>query len=144
MVKRYTVETKVEDLLEAQTMSTGTGGQPLKVFQCPSCKEYINTLMKQCRFCHTPINHVEAQKATDLQGQENKLYRRHHYARHMKRGIMVFLAASIPTAVMLYAAFSSPTGGVFIILYGAIGGGLVDFLYGLVGCLEERKGRRNE
>lgn len=110
--------------------------EKFRVFRCPNCKEFINNQMTECNFCHSTIDLVEARKAVDSLDQENKIFRRQHYKRHMKIGVLVFLAGAIPTAVIHYSTFTL-TGEIFLVFYGAIGGGLTDFLYGLDGWLGE-------
>ena len=110
--------------------------EKLRVFPCPKCKEFINNQMTECSFCHFRIDLDEARKAIASQDRENKIFRRQHYKRHMKTGILVFLAGAIPTAVMLYSTYSL-SGEIYLVFYGAIGGGLTDFLYGLDGWLGE-------
>jgi predicted amidophosphoribosyltransferase len=48
-----------------------TDHQP-RVFQCPNCKETIDTLSRQCRFCSAPIDPIAAQAAADAMAKENK------------------------------------------------------------------------
>lgn|GEM_PF-2200603 len=110
--------------------------EKLRVFPCPNCKEYINNQMTECSFCHFKIDLVEARMAIASQERENKIFRRQHYKRHMKMGMLVFLAGAIPTGVMLYSAYSL-SGEIYLVFYGAIGGGLTDFLYGFDGWLGE-------
>jgi hypothetical protein len=35
-------------------------GKPARVFQCSACKEYINTSMRECRFCGSPVDYKTA------------------------------------------------------------------------------------
>jgi hypothetical protein len=38
------------------TAGTDVNGQPIEIFRCPACKEYINTSMTKCRFCGAPVD----------------------------------------------------------------------------------------
>ena len=40
--------------------------EDLDVFECPSCKQTIDTSADVCRFCGAKVNHEEAQKAAHL------------------------------------------------------------------------------
>jgi hypothetical protein len=49
-------------------VTPGTGykdatGQPIEIFRCPACKEYINTSMTKCRFCHAPVDQATLARA---------------------------------------------------------------------------------
>lgn len=49
---------------------TDAAGQPIKIFRCPTCKEYINTSMTQCRFCGAQLDqaafaHARVQERID-------------------------------------------------------------------------------
>ena len=35
----------------------------VSVFPCPNCKETINTSMRECSFCHTPIDRTAAEES---------------------------------------------------------------------------------
>jgi len=109
----------------------------VRVFQCPSCKEFIATDAKTCRFCSTPITVEVAQTQARIQEEENRLYRRKKYARHMLRGgglAALGLAITIGTVAM---ASVSEGGGHYVVTYGLIFVGGGNFLYGLVGWLGE-------
>jgi uncharacterized membrane protein YvbJ len=110
-----------------------------RVFQCPSCREFIASDAKSCRFCSTPIDAQTAQQAADAQEKENKQYRRKQYARHMLTGGGLFALGAIITVVTYSLAASSRQGGHFVITYGLMLSGAGDFIYGLVGWLGELK-----
>ncbi len=40
-------------------------------FPCPNCKEIINDSMRECRFCHAPIDPQAARAAGELQARVN-------------------------------------------------------------------------
>jgi uncharacterized membrane protein YvbJ len=110
-----------------------------RVFQCPSCHEFIATDATTCRFCHVPINATSAQTAADAQEQENRRYRRNRAARHMLTGAGLFLLGLVITVGTYAAASSSSTGGHYLITWGLMLSGLGDLLYGFVGWLGELK-----
>lgn len=41
-------------------------------FPCPSCNEIINDSMRECRFCHAPIDPAAAHAAGELQARVNQ------------------------------------------------------------------------
>lgn len=102
----------------------------VRVFQCPSCHEFIATDAKSCRFCSVPIDPESAQIAADAQDQENVRYMRRRYMRHMLIGGAVFLGAAAFTMLPLAAG-----SNVTVVYYGLILYGVGDFLYGVVGVL---------
>ncbi|HEU4835114.1 MAG TPA: hypothetical protein VFS90_11885 [Pyrinomonadaceae bacterium] len=110
-----------------------------RVFQCPSCKEYIASDAKACRFCSTPIDAQTAQAAADAQAVENRQYRRKQYARHMMTGGGLAALGLVITIGSYIAAASGEGGGSYMVMYGLVFVGGADFLYGLVGWLSELK-----
>ena len=110
---------------------------PVRVFQCPNCKEFIATDAKACRFCSTPITAELAQTAANAQADENRKYRKKKYTTHMLSGAGVFLVGAAITVVTFLAASVGKGGGHFVITWGLmlVGGG--NFLYGLIGWLGE-------
>ena len=115
-------------------MSTQT-----RIFQCPSCKEYIASDAKACRFCSTPIDAQTAQAAANAQAVENKQYRRKNYARHMMTGGGLCALGLIITIGSYIIAASGEGGGRYMMMYGLVIVGAGNFLYGLVGWLGELK-----
>lgn len=107
----------------------------VRVFPCPSCREFIATDARSCRFCSTPIDPQAAQQAADAQDKENVRYMRRRYARHMLIGGAIFVVATAFSVATFAAAVSSPTGGHYIVMYGLILYGAGDFVYGLAGVL---------
>lgn len=107
----------------------------VRVFQCPSCHEFIATDANSCRFCSSPIDAQTAQLAADAQDKENLRYMRRRYVRHMLVGGAIFLGALTFSIATLAAAFYSDTGGYVIIVWGLVLYGAGDFLYGLAGLL---------
>lgn len=110
-----------------------------RVFQCPSCREFIATDATSCRFCHTPIDAGSAQAAADAQALENKSFRRKGYAKHMWTGGGLFALGLLVTVGTYVAAATSPSGGRYLITWGLMLSGFGDLLYGLVGLLGELK-----
>ena len=109
----------------------------VRVFQCPNCKEFIATDAKSCRFCSTPITEEVAQAQAKVQEEENRVYRRKKYARHMLTGGgLAALGLAITIGTLLLATVSEG-GGHYVITYGLILAGGGNFLYGLVGWLGE-------
>jgi len=45
---------------------------PVRLLQCPNCKETIDASSEQCRFCQTPIDPVAAQAAADVMSRVNQ------------------------------------------------------------------------
>lgn len=112
-----------------------------RIFQCPSCHEYIATDAKTCRFCSSPIDAQTAQLAADAQEIDNKQYRRKQYARHMLIGAGIFALGLVVTVGKYMAAVSSELGGHYHIgiTYGLMLTGAGDFIYGMAGWLGELK-----
>ena len=111
----------------------------MKVFRCPTCHEFIAADATKCRFCSAPLDAETAKSAEAAQENENKLYRRKHYARHIFIGVGLFGLGLVITVATFTAAVSSPQGGYYVITYGLMLSGFGDFLYGLVGWLGELK-----
>jgi len=111
----------------------------VRVFQCPSCKEFIATDAKTCRFCSTPITPEVAQAQATIQENENRIYRKKKYTRHMLTGGGLAALGLIITIGTYAAASVSEGGGHFVITYGLILAGGGNFLYGFVGWLGELK-----
>ncbi len=68
-----------------------------RVFQCPSCKETINTSESRCPFCSAPIDHASATQAAELMSKVNQACSDASYLRIMA-GMMLtfFLLRFIP------------------------------------------------
>jgi glucan phosphoethanolaminetransferase (alkaline phosphatase superfamily) len=45
---------------------------PVRLLQCPNCKETIDASSLQCRFCLAPIDPVAAQAAADVMAKVNQ------------------------------------------------------------------------
>jgi len=43
-----------------------------RVFPCPHCREMIDTLAAECRFCHSPVDPAKAEASADLMDRVNK------------------------------------------------------------------------
>jgi hypothetical protein len=110
-----------------------------RVFQCPSCKEFISTDATSCRFCKAPIDASVAATAADAQSLENKRERKKGYAKHMMTGGGILALGLIVTIGSYAAAAASAEGGSYVITWGLVLAGAGDFLYGLWGWLGELK-----
>ncbi|HVG33205.1 MAG TPA: zinc ribbon domain-containing protein [Pyrinomonadaceae bacterium] len=111
------------------------------VLQCPSCKEYISSDAKSCRFCHTPLDERTVAQAVATQAKENSKYRRGQYQKHMLIGIGLFFLGLVITIGTYAVAASSQQGGHYFITYGLIISGALDFLYGLFGWIGELRSK---
>lgn len=69
----------------------------IRVFQCPSCKEFIATDAQTCRFCSTPINAEVAHAQANVQEEFRSPSRRRTFAKKKldePRKIRLFRAVS--------------------------------------------------
>ena len=78
----------------AKTLSISSGMNQVKVFQCPNCKETINTSAQQCRFCSTPIDSGAAHAAAAVMEKVNQACSDASYLRIMAGGMLGFLGLS--------------------------------------------------
>jgi hypothetical protein len=63
-----------------------------RVFECPACKETINTSASQCPFCSAPVDSGMAELAADLMGKVNQACSDASYLR-ITAGTMLAVAA---------------------------------------------------
>jgi hypothetical protein len=112
------------------------------ILQCPSCKEYISSDARSCRFCHTPLDQQTVAKAVAAQARENSAYRRRHYQKHLLIGLGLFFLGLIITFGTYSMAASSQGGRNYIITYGLLVTGALDFLYGLFGWIGELRSKQ--
>ncbi len=56
----------------AKSLSITGVNNEVRVFQCPKCKETINTSLQQCPFCATPIDFRAAQAAAEIMDRVNQ------------------------------------------------------------------------
>jgi len=108
-----------------------------KVFQCPACREYISADAKFCRFCSTLVDAQTATLAAEEQGNENKLYRRKQFVKHVKLGGTVFAIGAAALTFIYFQTGVFPLGesSIDIPLWGLTLSGVGDFLYGLAGLV---------
>jgi len=109
----------------------------VKVFPCPSCKEFVASDARECRFCRTPLDEATIRRGVEAQAGENKRFRRGHYWRHLLIGAGLCALGLVITFGTVAAAVESEGASGFVITYGLIAAGALDFLYGVVGLIEE-------
>src|SRR5262245_58110945 len=107
-----------------------------RVFQCPNCREYINTHMTECRFCHTPISATDAQAAATKLDRENNVEEpirgdRDEAMRNMTVGGLWCVGGLVVTGITYGVASSGSGGGSYVVAWGAIIFGGIQFLRGL-------------
>lgn len=74
-------------MFESVSLST-----PARVFQCPNCKETIDTSAQQCRFCSIAIDLGAAEEAADAMAKVNQACSDASYLKVMGVSVPVFLA----------------------------------------------------
>ena len=73
-----------------------------RIFQCPNCKETINTSATHCRFCSAPIDAHEAEAAADLMAKVNQACSDASYLRIMASSMAVlWLVSFLPLIGMV-------------------------------------------
>jgi hypothetical protein len=75
------------------------------IFECPHCKETIDSSAVSCRFCGTPVDAEEAQKAAVLMARINQACSDASYMKSTAVSIPVFF-------VLRFIPFASMLGGV--------------------------------
>lgn len=60
-------------------------------FPCPNCNEIINDSMRECRFCHAPIDPQAARAAGELQARVNDACSDASYAATAAYAMLAFL-----------------------------------------------------
>jgi len=70
--------------------------EDLDVFECPNCKETIDTSAKVCRFCGAKVDHVAAQNAAHLLAKVDQACSDASYMR-----ITGVIAFSLPLAALI-------------------------------------------
>jgi hypothetical protein len=66
----------------------------VRVFQCPNCKETIDTSAQQCRFCHAAIDAQAAEAAAEVMAKVNQACSDASYLKVMAIAILVAFALS--------------------------------------------------
>jgi hypothetical protein len=88
-------------------MAANLSGESFRVFRCPKCHEFVNTTMKECRFCGSTIDPAAAKTAVEVQTTVNSICNDASYARVMAGTMWVFFFLSlIPLlGLMSYASY---------------------------------------
>jgi hypothetical protein len=76
----------------ANTLSITADLNRTRVFQCPNCKQTIDTRAEQCRFCSAPIDAATAERAAALMERVNQACSDASYLRIALVCGLVFLA----------------------------------------------------
>jgi len=80
--------------------------EKVRVFQCQSCKEYINTSMTECKFCGAAVDYNVAQVEGAVQSQTGNACSDASYLKIMSRvTVTVYLLSWLPIAGWLGIAF---------------------------------------
>ena len=77
----------------------------IRVFECPNCKETINTSVDKCPFCSAAVDPSAAQAAAEHMARVNQAFSDADYLRIMAGMMAAFFAASllgVPLAVYGY------------------------------------------
>lgn len=64
-------------------------------FPCPNCNEIINDGMRECRFCHAPIDPQAARAAGELQAKVNQACSDASYTKTAAYLMLAFLVLSL-------------------------------------------------
>jgi hypothetical protein len=78
----------------AKSLSITSGMNQVRVFQCPNCKETINTSAQQCPFCSTPIDLGAADAAAEALSKVNQACSDASYLRIMAGAMLPFFGLS--------------------------------------------------
>jgi hypothetical protein len=68
--------------------------QQARVFQCPKCKETIDTSEPECRFCHAPIDANAAEEAAEGMAKVNQACSDASFLKVMAIAVLVSFAFS--------------------------------------------------
>jgi hypothetical protein len=79
----------------AKGLSITAGVNQVKVFECPNCKETINTSAQQCPFCSAPIDASAAESAAEVMANVNQACSDASYLRIMAGTMPVFFGISL-------------------------------------------------
>ena len=74
----------------AKSLSLTAGDGNLGIFECPACKQTIDTSSTQCRFCSAPVDPVAAQAAAEKMAKLNQACSDASYLRTAAISIFVF------------------------------------------------------
>jgi len=89
--------------------------QQARVFQCPKCKETIDTSEPECRFCHAPIDEGAAEAAAEVMAKVNQACSDASYLKVMAIAVLVtFVLSFVPfvsflgTCALIFLLFAVP------------------------------------
>ena len=83
-------------------MAANLSGEGIRVFRCPSCHEFINTTLQQCRFCGAEVDPVAAEAAATIQSKLNAICNDSSFARILAGTMWVmFFVSFIPLCGMV-------------------------------------------
>ncbi|MGA2350188.1 MAG: hypothetical protein ABSF70_07140 [Terracidiphilus sp.] len=77
-----------------------------RVFQCPNCKETIDTSAQQCRFCHATIDAGAAEAAAEVMARINQACSDASYLKVMAIALLVAFAFSFVPIVSLLGTWA--------------------------------------
>jgi len=78
-------------------MAAGLSDGGIRVFRCPNCHEFINTTLKQCRFCGAEVDPIAAEAAATFQSKFNAICNDSSFARILAGTMWVmFFVSFIP------------------------------------------------
>ncbi len=80
--------------LEAKTMSL-LQGDDVRVFECPGCRQTINTSVSQCPYCSAPIDRQVADAAAALTTRVSQACNDASYVRILAGSLIVFFLLTI-------------------------------------------------
>jgi len=88
-------------------MAANLSGGGIRVFRCPNCHEFINTTMKQCRFCGAEVDPVAAEAAATFQSKLNAICNDSSFARILAGTMWVmFFVSFIPLCgIVIFGAY---------------------------------------
>src|SRR5215210_7630052 len=64
--------------------------QSVSSFPCPNCREFINTSMTECKFCHAPVDPQAAMAAVEQQEKINSACNSASMIRNLAGAMWVF------------------------------------------------------
>ncbi|MBX7219724.1 MAG: hypothetical protein K1Y36_07245 [Blastocatellia bacterium] len=111
-------------------MAVDTSFDRVRVFQCPSCQEYITTDAERCRFCGIPVDRQASQAEETKQVREENLTK---YKGHMFGGIAFFLCGLLGVIFSAAIFFYVRSVGIYVITFGMMASGIAEFSYGYRG-----------
>jgi hypothetical protein len=89
----------------ANSLSLTSGVDQTRVFQCPHCKQTIDTSAQQCRFCSASIDPVEAELAAVAMARLNRACSDASYLTSAAIAMLVFLFVQFVPILVLVGLF---------------------------------------